>query len=776
MNRRLTALIAVLAISLTVSAQRFTISGYVSDAASGEKLIGATIYLRERTAGTVTNAYGFYSLTLTNEDAHELLVSYIGYQTAHFTISSQGTDQQFNIRLQPSKQLKEVQVSSKKAEAIHEQTQMSAVEIPMAQVKSLPALMGEADVMKVVQLLPGVQAGNEGSGSLIVRGGTPDQNLVLLDGVPVYNAYHLFGLFSVFNADALNGLEVIKGGFPARYGGRLSSVIDIRMKEGNKQEFHGEGGVGLIASRLLLEGPIVKDKASFMISGRRTYYDIVVSPFLKEADPTMNFVLNFYDLNGKLNYKISDRDHIYLSAYMGNDKFGLNTSEDGTAFKAGLRWGNVTAVGRWNHVFNPRLFGNLTAHYTRYKLTVYSEVDAKQSAQGNFRLDYFSSVRDMAFKYDIDYIPAANHYIKIGAGATYHTFKPGAQQFKINTSLTSEDKGVLLNNFVDAWEGDAYAEDDFKISSRLKANLGVHYSFFNVKSQTYHSLQPRASARFLLGETWSAKASYAYMTQYVHLLSNSGVGLPTDLWVPSTDRVKPQTAHQVAIGVAHTYKEMAEVSIEGFYKPMKNVIEYKNGASFSLAGSDWESQVIQGDGLAYGGEFFIQKKTGKTTGMLSYTLSWSTRYFDDLNYGKPFPYKYDRRHDLKLALTHKLTDRIELSGEWVFGTGNAISVPTAKYYGGYVSAGNANQPYQGIDYLYPSRNNFRMQPYHRLDLGVRFSKPTRWGSRDWVISVYNVYNRRNPFFIYSQERDDRTIYRQVSLFGIIPSISYQFKF
>jgi hypothetical protein len=558
-------------------------------------------------------------------------------------------------------------------------------------------------------------------------------------------------------------MEVIKGGFPARYGGRLSSVIDIRMKEGNKQKIHAEGGIGLLASRLMIEGPIIKNKMSFMVSGRRTYYDLLMKPFVKKVTNGGSLVLNFYDLNGKINYKISERDHVYISAYMGSDKFGIRDKTDGESYNAGIKWGNITGVARWNHLFNQKLFGNLTAYYSRYLF----DLSSGYSGTGNdFTMRYFSGIHDWAGKYDFDYIPNNKHYIKMGAGGIYHTYTPGATQLK-GTGITTVDSISKLNSF----EANVYVEDDYLVTDKLKVNIGLHVNAFSVRSKNYLSFQPRVSGRYIIFERTSVKASYAKMNQYIHLLSNSGVGLPTDLWVPATDKILPMQSDQVAVGIAHNTTNDIEISVEGFYKIMKNVLEYKNGANFILSGSSWENKVVQGDGKAYGGEFFIHKKAGKTTGILSYTLSWSNRYFDALNEGKAFPYKYDRRHDFKVAVAHKLSDKIELSAEWIFGTGNAMSIPTSKYYSSLESGENGS-----YSYYYPSRNNYRMASYHRLDIGARFTKVKKNGTREWVLGIYNLYNRKNPFFIFTQENNGATTFKQVSLLGIIPSISYNFKF
>jgi hypothetical protein len=623
--------------------------------------------------------------------------------------------------------------------------------------------------MKAIQLLPGIQAGSEGSSGLYVRGGGPDQNLILLDGVPVYNASHLFGFFSVFNADAIKNVEVIKGGFPAHYGGRLSSVIDISMKDGDKSQVHGEGGIGLIASRLTLEGPIQKGKSSFMISGRRTYIDILAKPLMNDEDGDVGYY--FYDLNGKVNFKLGNKDHIYFSGYFGNDKFYANQDNDDFGYtnesRTGLRWGNITAVGRWNHEFAPKLFGNLTTYYSRYQFLISStENSTSFGSNEQFLLKYSSGIDDIAVKYDFDYLPGANHFIKTGISYVSHTYTPGALQTKIAASYENFDT-TLGNAKTFAGEIEAYAEDDIRISSKLKANLGVHWTGFTVRNTFMNAIQPRASLRYLINDNLSAKASYVQMNQFIHLLTNSSIGLPTDLWVPVTDKVPVQTSHQVAGGLAYTHNTGIEVSVEGYYKLMDNVIEYKEGASFFNTVTNWEDKIETGTGKSYGAELFLQKKKGRFTGMLGYTLSWTTRQFDNLNNGEEYPYRYDRRHDIKIAGVYSLTPKIELSADWVYGTGNAITMPI----------GIAQGYNYGAIEVYGKRNDYRMGAYHRGDVSIKFKKVKKRWERAWILSAYNVYNRYNPFYI---RRDINVFgyptFTQISLFPVIPSISYQFKF
>lgn len=748
----------LLFISSNAFAQNITISGYVSEQKSGERLIGATVFIPEKNVGTATNAYGFYSITLP-AGTFVLHSSYLGFQQFIDTINATA-NVSLNIEMaRQSSSLNEVVIKAQRNET-HLETQMSSIDLPVETIKSLPAFLGEVDVMKAIQLLPGVQGGNEGSSGLYVRGGGPDQNLILLDGVPVYNASHLFGFFSVFNADAIRSVEVVKGGFPARYGGRLSSVIDIHMKEGDKNKFHGEGGIGIVASRLTLEGPIKKGKSSFMVAGRRTYIDALARPFMKQQ--IVGYY--FYDLNGKVNFKLGEKDHLYISGYFGNDKFSSKEEYSFSSFKASLNWGNATAVARWNHQFSPRLFGNLTTHYSRYQFGVGVEDGSNFNGEEEiFKLKYTSGIEDVALRYDFDYRPHPNHNIRAGLGGVAHTYKPGAQQIK-QTGSEASDTTIGIKPIY-AQEYDAYIEDDMRITNRLKANVGVHFTGFAVRDQFFTSIQPRVALRYLISDDLSFKASYAQMNQFIHLLTNSSVGLPTDLWVPATDVVPPMKSHQAAAGFAYTHRKGYEFTVEGYYKTMDNVIEYKEGASFLNTTTSWEDKIESGKGYSYGAEFFIQKKQDRFTGMLGYTVSWTNRQFENLNNGEMFPYRYDRRHDFKVAGVYKITERIEFSAEWLYGTGNAITLPIAVYEGP-----------DGPVTVYGERNGFRMPAYHRGDVSIKFSKQMKRHERAWVIGVYNVYNRKNPFFIYKDTFAYQTKFKQISLFPIIPSISYQFKF
>ncbi|MGD1848264.1 MAG: TonB-dependent receptor domain-containing protein [Salibacteraceae bacterium] len=776
-----------LCLVLACSAQ-YTISGYLQDESNGEMLIGATVYDLKSGKGTTTNVYGFFSLTLP-EDSVRLRISYVGFETQvmEFYLNA---DRSLNVNLSGSVSLNEFEVVASEAERMEEKSEMSTIEISMDKVKALPVFMGERDIMKTIQLLPGVQSGSEASSGLYVRGGGPDQNLILLDGVPIYNASHLFGFFSVFNADALNSVKLIKGGFPARYGGRLSSVIDIRMKEGNMKEFHGEGSIGLISSKLTLEGPIVKDKTSFIVSGRRTYIDLLAQPLIRsQSQDGSTGGYYFYDVNAKLNHKFSDKSRLFASGYFGNDRFysrlrdrwddgatEYESKEDGE-----LKWGNVIGALRWNYLFSNKLFSNTTFTYSRYKFLVgFSEEETSTGQQNeteSISFDYSSGIEDYNGKIDFDYLPHPDHYVRFGVGHTYHTFTPGINTFNSRNSGEAPIDTAFGSSQQYSHESWLYVEDDVKIGNRIKANFGLHGASFYTGNKFYFSLQPRFSGRYLLRDNMSIKASYARMTQFLHLLTNAGIGLPTDLWLPVTDRVPPQQSHQVALGVAYTHRKKYEISLEGYYKSMDNLIEYKDGASFFGSDSDWQNKVEVGRGWSYGAEFLLEKKVGKTSGWIGYTLSWTNRQFDNLNFGETFPYRYDRRHDIGIALTHKFNEKVDVGVVWVYGTGNAVSLGLERYNSLATFLGNDPSEWGGEVEHIQERNNYRMPSYHRLDLGVNLHKDTRWGQRTWSFGLYNVYSRQNPFYLYfAQNSNGSRELTQISLFPILPSFSYQFKF
>ncbi len=781
-------------------AQKHTISGYVMDAASKETLIGATIFDKNSGKGCATNNYGFYTLTL-DQGTVDVQVSYVGYTQQNKTIDLK-ENLSMNFMLETNTTLDEVVVEASRSTVSARNPQMSVVELPVQQIKSIPTLFGEADVLKAIQLLPGVQNGSEGSAGMYVRGGGPDENLLLLDGVPVYNVNHALGFFSVFNPDALKNVTLYKGSFPAHFGGRLSSVVDIRMKEGDMQKYHGNVSVGLISSKVNLEGPIVKDKLSFNLSFRRTYGDLLIKPALwlaslKNPDTgKLNAGYYFYDLNAKLNWKISDKDRLYLSYYMGDDGIYLGVKYRDYEYSdfnytdnmsLNWKWGNKVASLRWNHVMSQQLFMDASVNYTQYRHNLGMEmtteniyIPTNQSVKDEFNMNYKSGINDLTAKLDFDYTPLPNHEIRFGGTYTYHMFRPEVQSAKMISGNEVEIDTVTGSSNVHAHETALYVEDNMTLGDIFRLNVGVHYSTFTVEGKTYHSVQPRLSTSVMLASNLSLKAGYAYMTQYVHLLSNSSLSLPTDLWVPVTAKILPMNAHQWSLGAFYELPRLFDISVEGYYKIMDNLLEYKDGASFFGSSETWENKVCLGKGWAYGIEFLVQRSFGKTTGWIGYTWAHSKRQFDregmEINGGKVFPAKYDRRHDISITVQHKFSERFDLSGTWVFSSGNCGTLGTQIYDGmmnewGYIPTINALE-----------RNNFRMGNYHRLDLSVNFHKQKKHGIRTWNISVYNVYNHNNPFIVYTDyswdeaTQTEKKLLMQASLFPIIPSVSYSFKF
>lgn len=760
---------------------KFTISGYISEKGSKENLPGVTVYIPGLKLGTTSNNYGFYSITLP-KDSLEVIFSYVGFTAKKLSLYLD-KNISFNVEMS-TEELAEVIVTAGQTKRLSEETQMSTIDIPIEQIKQIPALMGEKDVLKVIQLMPGVQKGSEGSTGIYVRGGGPDQNLIILDEAPVYNANHLFGFFSVFNGDAIKSVELIKGGFPARYGGRLSSVIDLQMKDGNKEKIHGEAGIGIISSRLTLEGPIIKDKCSFLVSGRRTYIDALVSPFLPKTGKLGYY---FYDLNAKINYVFNDKNRVYLSGYFGQDKFYLKRKVADAESMAGIDWGNATSTLRWNHLFNSRLFSNLSFIFTNYKLGIENR---EKYGSDYYNLKYVSNIRDFGAKYNFDFMPHPDHYIRFGLNSTWHHFIPQALVIK------ASDPGNELSSkspAIDTYEGGVFIEDDWKMTAKLKMNIGFRLSAFSSKGNNFFNPEPRAAVRYLLRNNFSLKGSYAMMNQYLHLLSNTGIGLPTDLWVPATNKVKPQQSQQVALGIAKDLpKKNLTITVEGYYKWMKNVLNYKEGASFLNVGdntnpepqNDWQTKVVSGTGLSYGAELLIQKKVGKFTGWIGYTLSWTWLQFDSLNLGERFPARYDRRHDISLVGIYELNDHITLSATWVYGTGNAITLPISTYGVENHTLPGTQQPQTGSIWPYNivgdygKKNAFRMSPYHRMDIGIQFHKKLKRCIRTFEFSIYNVYSHQNPFFYYiDYDRNaKKNKLMQASLFPILPSVSWSYKF
>ena len=760
----------------------YVLSGTITDSERGETVVGAAIWVPELGIGTVSNQYGFYSLTLP-ADSLTITVSHVAYKSR--VIARRLTaDLRLDLALEPAVlELDEVEVRASGDSQV-QQLQMSRVNLPIRQVQAITALLGEVDILKVIQLLPGVQSGGDGTTGLYVRGGGPDQNLFLLDGTQIYNPSHIFGFLSTFNGEAIKDVKLLKGGFPARYGGRLSSVVDITMKEGNLKQFTGMAAVGLLSSRFSVEGPVRKDRASFLLAGRRSYADLLMRPFMDEDEV---FGYYFYDVNAKTNIILSPRNRLYLSAYTGHDRAFFRIEED--AFLGGisrsrqsLAWRNLVSTFRWNHVFNPRLFVNTVVGYTRYRLQISADLTEPDYF---YESTYLSGIQDWHARMDFEFMSGGRHYIRFGVGGMRHDFVTGALTERHEDSGEAPVDTVFTPDWnIKANQLHVYAEDEVRLSSAIKLNAGVHGSGFEVENRQYFSLQPRVSLWFGLGPSTSLKASYAAMRQYIHLLATArGLSLPTDLWVPSTERVRPQQSAQVALGVARLLNDgRLELSLEGFYKRMKHLIDYKEGANYvNAAFSSWQDKVVSGRGTSYGAELFLQKKSGRTSGWLGYTLSWATRTFEDLNDGETFPYRYDHRHDLSLVVTQRLNRSVRVSLNWIYGTGQALTLPVGQQvsdYGVYSFLTFPGVNDWGNHPVLSQRNAVRMPAYHRLDVAIHLHKQLRWASQRISVGVFNAYNRRNPFSLTAEIDHTRGdyVYKKFSLLPVVPSFTYQLTF
>lgn len=775
--------------------QNITISGHISDVISGERLINANIYDAASKKGTVSNNYGFYSLSVKKGTPISLIVSHLGYtiQKENLTLSE---NKVLDILLIPEDyKLKEVELTVTKDVPIEKRNEIGTLRIPTKQIKQLPALGGEVDVLKALQLMPGVQSGSEGSSGLYVRGGSPDQNLVLLDDVPLYYVNHLGGFVSTFNIDAINSIKLIKGGFPAEYGSRLSSVLDIRMKDGNMNTFKGSGMIGMVAAKLAIEGPIKKDTTSYIISARRMLYDLLTRPISKMVFDGVSVGYTFYDFNAKVNHIFSDKNRIYLSTYLGRDRSVIKLKKD-TPFKNSLEWGNNLVALRWNHVFNSKLFSNATLSYTRYKFITNDMFEYNNSGNNYISSRRFlSGIYDTGAKIDFEYFVNSNYKLKFGANSIYHTFTPGITKNKTKTNGENTLNQTVGSQHLFAWEHSTYFENKLKIGRLINTNFGLRGVMYAIANKNYLSLEPRLLASALVAPTMSIKAAYSKMQQNIHLLTNNGIGIPTDLWIPSTNNIAPQQSHQYSMGVARSIKDnLYECSIESYYKTMSNLISYKEGANLIGTQNNWENLIDNsGKGISYGVEFLAQKKKGQTTGWIGYTWSKTNRQFDNINNGNTFPFKYDRRHDLSVVVTHKINDKIDVSGTWVYGSGSAFTLPIAKYDitdpKNYIPEYVTNvQDYNTTEvYVYGDRNAARMRSYHKLDIGANFRKQKKWGERVLNISLYNAYNRQNPYYYYVETVADtnpltgdviseKSMIKQLTQFPILPSISYSFTF
>ena len=788
-------------------AQNITVSGHLYEKGSLESLPGGLVYEPVSQKATTTNTYGFYTLTLPYQEGLFLVFNSFGYVNDTLWIRS-AENLEYDAKLSKITTLETVTITAEKTNT--EQVQMSSIKLSTKEIQQIPMLLGEKDVFKTLLLLPGVQSASEGTSGIYVRGGGPDQNLVILDEATIYNASHLLGFFSVFNGDAIKSVELIKGGFPARYGGRLSSVIDINMKDGNKEGYHVEGGIGVISSNVVVEGPIIKDKASFMLSGRTTYLDLFMVPMMKlMKDLTGGTTAGYYffDLNGKFNFDLSKKDKLYLSAYFGRDKFHVAQSDSymGTTdkYRMGLFWQNATATARWNHLFTNKIFSNMSLVFSDYTMNTYMKYKyyygPNDPDNETFSSDFNSGIRDYTLKYDLSFHPNATHHILAGAAVTYHEARPNAMTVKADTlTMRQVNKELGLEYAV-------YVEDEINIRNKFRINPGVRLVAFSVPHKTWFSPEPRLAMSYNFLPNLAIKASYAMMSQSMILLSTSTIGLPTDLWVPVTEKVRPQRSQQVALGLHYDLKNpQLFFSVEGYYKKMDNILAYKEGSSYfmslmeqileeSLEGQTqtrWEDNVTTGKGWSYGVEFLVRKEVGKFTGWIGYTLSWTKQQFDDLNFGEPFFARYDRRHDVSIVLMYSPTKRINLSLSWVFATGNAVTLPTSiytdetlqEYLNVTLPTNQNNVYYTGYIENYGKKNDFRVKPFHHLDIGVQFIKPhtKNKGQSIFEVSIYNIYNHHNPFFYYTEQAyvngQSRYTLKQVSIFPIIPTFTYHFKF
>ncbi len=749
-------------ISLSVSAQNYTLSGYIKDAKSGEAVIGASVFLTNTKSGTTANTYGFYSITFKGSDTLGVVFSSLGYQAQIKKLSGRQS-QTLNIDLlENASNLQEVVVKASRNDDNVQKTQMGVIDVPMKLANSLPVVLGERDIMKIIQLLPGVQAGNEGTTGFYVRGGNSDQNLVQLDEATVYNPNHLFGLFSTFNSNALNRVTLIKGGFPAQYGGRLSSVLDITMKEGNNKKVAVQGGIGLISSNITIEGPIKKEKGSFIVSGRRTYVDLLAKPFVKGIGYT------FYDLNAKINYQITPKDKLFLSGFYGNDNANYTGA---SSLNYGINFGNSTATLRWNHLFNQKLFANTSFILNNYHLGL-------STIQSGYVAQLYSSIKDINAKTDFEFYPNQNHNVRFGINFSTHTFAPFSASIKIpNSGKVPKFNPDSLAIKTHTNELAFYFNDEIKLSSNFSLNVGLRVPYFYTKDISYKYLEPRISTKINLNQETSLKLSYTVMNQFLHLIPNSTASLPTDIWIPASNITAPQQSKQISLGLFKNFKENTyKTSLEVYYKDMKNQALFKEGTLLTQV-SVIENNLTFGKGYSYGAELFIEKNSGKFNGWLAYTLSWTNQTFKDLNFGKEFPFAYDRRHNLSLVGNYDLSKHWMLSGAFVFNTGRPYTLPV-----GRVDVGNGGTLYNGTYADYTERNNYRLNSFHRLDVSAIYKKTRQLFHKSYeselVFSVYNLYSRRNPYFVYlsTDEVTKLPVATQVSLLPAVPSVSYNFKF
>lgn len=772
MKRYIFFLLSLLSFPLWAQDKGRFISGKVREAGSGEPLIGAGVYLVSEKRGALTNFDGDFKIMML-EDTGTLDVKYAGYETKVVKISF-FSQQRIIVDLNP-KTTQEVVITAEKS--VQEQVsrnQMSVENLSIKEAKLLPALFGEVDILKTLQLKPGVQGGGEGFSGLYVRGGGPDQNLMLIDGATVYNPNHLFGLFSVFNSDAVESVDLYKGAFPAQFSGRLSSVVDIKMRDARSDKWTFAGGLGLISSRFSAEGPIVKDKLSVLVAARRTYFDVFTRMYNKSQEGKANFdpIPDYYfqDLNTKITWRPNAKDKITFTGYIGRDIFSFSRNR----FKINFEWGNTTGNLRWQRDLSPDLLWSSNFLVTDYHYTISNNFD-------NFSFGLTSGIRDYAARSELIWTQNKRSHWRTGFSVSHHNLDIGRASASSSDGSFKFESGTSPS----ATSSSVYAGNEYDLTEKLQVNTGMAISGFYQSSEWFSGLEPRISLRYKWSDKVSFKANYARMYQYLHLASNSGASLPTDLWYPSNNIVKPQISDQVAGGYSISlWDDQIFFSNEYYYKNMQRQIDLKDGASF-FVNNQLDTVFVFGRGWAYGTEIYLEKKKGRLTGWIGYTLSYTWRQFNDINFGKAFHPRYDRRHDVSVVAMYKLSDRLNVSATWVYGTGNAISLPETRYF--FQDIIGTQDP-QGLFTVVPmvrERNSFRMEASHRLDIGLVLKMKPKWGEADWTFSVYNGYNRKNPFFIYFEtvtENLDGTgrilgfKAKQVSLFPLIPSVTYNFRF
>lgn len=845
--RYLVTLIFLL-LSLSLYSQTVSVSGYIRDVGSNEVLHGVNVYSFEQKRGTTTDKVGYYRLYLPVGDI-DLTFSYVGYVTQELKISLT-RDTIIDISMTQNNLLEDVIIYASRKDFRSSSSQISAIEVPIAQVKNVPALFGEIDVMKVLQLLPGVQSGGDGNAGIYVRGGNYDQNMISLDGSTLYNVDHLKGFVSALNADVISNIILYKGGFPARYGGRLSSIVDIGIKEGNYEGYHAALTIGTLSSRIHIEGPIIKGKNSFNIAARLSYFDLIAYPALEKISDNSGTLssfanMNYYDVNAKMTHKFSARDKLSAVFYLGKDVADTTptnseqegeTSYDTTSYhnirsnSTENSWGNLVSSLYWTRIIDDKLTSNLNLSYSQYRYRVKMSSSVENNifnSSGNLAYShsenswasYNSGISDIAITSDFNYLPSTSHNIRFGGKFSYQHLAPMVDVYKYTFKrwLLNSDDYYSEENTISNTLGNSknltifalYGEDDFSLRKSIKINLGLRYTLFGVKEKMYHSLEPRLSGRFLLSNNFAFKTSFSMMQQGIHLLSSSNLVMPSDIWVPITNKFKPMKSYQLAAGFSYEPAGGVDFSVEGYYKKMDNILEYMEGTSYMTATGSWEEMVVTGKGWSYGAEFFIQKKRGETTGWISYTWSKSLRQFDrsgeTINGGEVFYANNDYRHNLSITLSHRFGRAFELSGTFALRSGKRGVIATDVMYGGMLDeydpytivshwlSGNpeitispdaSSSMDDGIAYIrkytrlytYSERNEFQLPLYHRLDIGLNWFIFHERGKSTINLSISNLYNRQNISNVYIGYQNSKAVLKGICLFPFLPSLSYTYHF